>query len=117
MLHRHIKNIAVKNPCSFIIPQRKHYFINDLQRTHFEAGKFPEHFIMISGNIIDFHFFINPVQNVLYNFHVAFWPVSFIELPHINNIAVENYCLWFYAFHVAKKLGGIATKSSEMYIA
>src|SRR6185437_15391392 len=41
---------------------------------------------------------------VLYHHHMCRGPITFAELPDIDNVAVEDYRLWFDAFQVLEEL-------------
>jgi len=44
---------------------------------------------MVAGNVVGFYTLAHPAQNVLYDFHVAFWPISFTKLPYIDDVAIQ----------------------------
>ena len=48
--------------------------------------------------------------------HVAFWPVSFTELPYVYYITIQYDCFWFNAFQVVKQLFSIASVGPEMNV-
>src|SRR5690606_22984520 len=75
-----------------------------------------EHFIVIAGEIIYCCAIAHHLNDALNHFHVAVWPVSFAELPDINDIAVQNKNFWIDRFQVLIQLFGMTTISAEMYI-
>jgi len=85
----------MKKPGNFIAGQWENDFIYYLKGTHFKTAKFPEHLVMVSGNIVDFNTFANPVHHLFYNFHVTFRPIPFAELPYIDDISIEHNCFRF----------------------
>ncbi len=71
---------------------------------------------MIAGNIVGLLSFAYPVHELLHHFHVALGPVSFAELPDIDDVAVENDRFWVDAAEIMQKLFGMAAVSAEMDI-
>ena len=57
---------------------------------------------MIAGDVIDLNTLFHPVHQVLDHFHVALGPVSFVELPDVNDIPVEDDRFWLDAFKIAQ---------------
>ncbi len=42
------------------------------------------------------------------------WEVRFFELPHINNITIQDEDIRLYTFQVVRKLCGMATISAQV---
>jgi hypothetical protein len=79
----------------------------------FEAA---QHLIMIAGDEIDRHILGYEPYYVLYHHHVCGRPVTFAELPDVNDVSVENDSAWFYAFQVPEQLGGMAAIGAEVNV-
>ena len=116
MFHGYIEHIAVKYPCFFLVFELQYQFINNAEGSHFESYEFAEHFVVVACDVIDFFAFADPVHDVFYDFHVTLRPVTLIELPDIDDIAVKYNSPGVNAFEIVKKLLGAAAVSAQMDI-
>jgi hypothetical protein len=48
--------------------------------------------------------------------HVRGRPVTFIELPDVYNVAIQNNGTGFYTLQVAQQLGGVATIGTQVQV-
>ena len=71
---------------------------------------------MVPGQVDDFNAFREPPGNVLDNLHMRLRPVSLAELPHVDNVTVEDYLFWFDGLEITKELFGVASKGAKMDI-
>ena len=53
---------------------------------------------------------------MLYNLHVRLWPVAFAELPHVDNISVEDYFFGLNGFEVAEKFLRMAPERAQVNV-
>jgi hypothetical protein len=53
---------------------------------------------------------------MLDDLHVAFWPVSFTELPDIDDVSIEDDYRRLYTFQIGEQLFGMATISAKMNV-
>lgn len=113
VLDRRIKNIAVKNP-SFLPVEHEHQLVGEYEITHFEIGKFAQHFVVVARDVIDFGAFGSEVDKFFEHFQVWGREVLFAELPNVDDIAVKDKQLGFDRFQVVQQFLGMATVSAEV---
>lgn len=53
---------------------------------------------------------------MLNHLHVGLGPIAFAELPHIDDVAVENEPLGLNGFEVAKQLFGVTAVGAEVNV-
>ena len=50
------------------------------------------------------------------NLHMGLGPVAFAELPHVDDIAIQNKMFWLDGFEVAEQLLGMTPVRAEVHI-
>jgi hypothetical protein len=106
----------MKYPGFLAVIQIKYHFVYYAERTHLQAYKSSQHFIVVAGNIVGFCAIPDPFQKMLDNFHVTSRPVSFAELPNVNYIAVEHNYAGFDAFQIMEKLFGMTPIGAKVNV-
>ena len=48
---------------------------------------------------------------------MAFGEVGLLEVPNVNDVAIENQDVGLYRFQVGEKLAGVASEGSEVKVA
>jgi hypothetical protein len=71
---------------------------------------------MIARYIIGFFALADPVHEVLHDFHVAFRPIPFAELPDVYDVAVKYDSFGIDAPEIVKKFFGAAPVSAQVHI-
>lgn len=71
---------------------------------------------MVTGDIIDLFPPGDPVHKLFDHLHVAFGPISFAELPDIDDVAVEYNCFRVDTFKVVQEFFCIAAIGAKVYI-
>ena len=102
----------MKNPCTFSV-QLKDYLVINLKRSNPEAGELTEHFIMITGQVDNPGVFCQQPRNMLDDLHMRFGPIPLGKLPHVDNVAIEDYFFWVDRFKIPKqvfRMAAIGTK-------
>jgi hypothetical protein len=115
MLHGYIEYITVEEPGSLAV-KFENNFIVDAKRAQTESGKFSQHLVMVSREVNDLGVFCKKARDVFHNLHVRFRPVSLAELPHVDDVTVENKFFGLYRLEVSEKLFGMTAIGSEMNI-
>jgi hypothetical protein len=95
MLHGYVKYIAMEEPGLFSMKVQQN-FIRDTERPQPKTNKFPQQFVVVSGNVVHTHTFGSPFHQLLNYFHMGFGPVALAELPDIDYIPVQYHLLGLY---------------------
>src|SRR5690606_38118196 len=109
------KNVAVKDPCFFLVDmQRK--FISQRQRAQLKISEFPEHLIMVAGQVGYWYALGDEFQDFTHHFHVRFGPIPFAELPDIDDVTIKDELFRSDALQVSEQLFGMASVGAEVYV-
>src|ERR1700750_2202534 len=103
-----IKYISMKDPGHLSIYFHYH-FICKLKIAELYIAVAAQHFIVVASNVYNPCSFTGKVHDFFYHLHVRCRKISFVELPAIDNIAVENKYLWGDTFKVVDQLFCMAT--------
>ena len=71
---------------------------------------------MITRDIKDFRTRKRHFEDAIDDFCMLFWEIWFFELPHVNDVAIQNKRIGFDAFEVIQQLSGVAAACAEMYV-
>ena len=83
----------MENPGFFPI-EVKNEFVHNLETPQLKPFEFPQHFVVVTSNVTYSLAFRQKRGDVLDHFHVCFRKVSFVELPNVDDVAVQNECFW-----------------------
>lgn len=87
-----------------------------MKRTHAKAGEAPEHFVVISRQIHNLRIPGDQASDVLHYLHMRLGPEPFRELPHVDNVSVEDQSFRANRFEVAKQGFRVTSICSEVNI-
>src|ERR1043166_9470157 len=93
VLHRYVEHIAVEYPGRLTV-ELNDFFIRNLEIAEAEAGKLSKHFVVVAGEVSYLRSLRQPTGDMLYHLHMRLSRVALAVLPHVYDIAVENYSLW-----------------------
>jgi hypothetical protein len=71
---------------------------------------------MISRQVDDFGSFQNAAGQIFNDLNVRVRPKIFNEIPHINDIAIQDYIFWIDGFNVIEKFLSMAAVCAQMDI-
>ena len=71
---------------------------------------------MIAGEVNNFWAFGQQAGDVFDDLHVRHGPVALVELPHIDDVAIQDNGFRSDGFEIAKKLFRVAAVSTQMNI-
>ena len=69
---------------------------------------------MVAGEVNYFSILGKQSHDMLNYLHVCLGPIPFGKLPHVNDIAVQDYFLRLDGFEIAKKLFGMTAVSAQV---
>ena len=72
---------------------------------------------MVARDVVDLCAFLRHGDEALDHFKMAFREVGFLEVPNVNDVAVEDQDVGLYRFEVGEKLAGMASEGSEVKVA
>ena len=101
---------------AFLPSTSQHQFVAQVEIGEVEVGKLPEQFVMIAGQVVYGDLLCNEFDKLLDHEHVITGPVSFAELPYINDIPIEDENTRLYAFEVFDQFVRLAAVCAEVYI-
>ena len=71
---------------------------------------------MVTSEVGHFSIAREQSSNVPKNLGMRFWPITLTELPHINNVAIENQVAWLNRLQIFKQFFGMTTIRAEVNI-
>lgn len=89
--------------------QGNYLLVLNLKITQSETGKLSQHFIVIAGQVGNLGVsFGDEAGQVFDHQHMRLRPISFAELPHVNNVTIQYQTFGLYGLEVPKKLFRVA---------
>ena len=71
---------------------------------------------MVASEIGDFCIFCEQARDMLDNLHVRLWPKPFVELPHVDYVAIEYDPFGLDRFKIPKQLFRMTSIGTQMYV-
>jgi len=105
----------MKKPGFFSV-EFQNELVNDLEIAHHTSAEFPEHLIMVSGNINDLGAAGVEFDDLMDHIQVGLWKITFPKLPDINDIPIQNKFLGLDRIQIFQEFPGVAAECSKVNI-
>ena len=115
MLHGHVEDIAMEEP-GFLSIKGQHHLVEDFEIPRFKPHELTEHFVVVSGDVIHLLLAGNHVQQFAHHLHMLGWEVLFLELPYVDDVAVEVEHLWINGTEVLQNFERPAAAHAQMQV-
>ena len=115
VLHGHIKYIAVKKP-RLLAVELENELVQDFKIPCFEPYELTKDFIVVPRDVIHGLLACNHIEQFAQYLHVRGWEVLFLELPHIDDIAIQNQYLRINGAQVLQNFERPAAAHAQMQV-
>ena len=115
MLHGHVEDIAVEKPRLLAIKGKDH-LVDDFKIPGFKPHELTKHLIVVPGDVKHLLLASNHLKEFAYHLHMLGREVLFLELPNVNDVAVQDEHLWINGAQVLQNFEWPATAHAEVKV-